>query len=304
MAATIYDIAAKAGVSASTVSRALRGDPRIGEKTMALVRKYADELEYIPNATARSLLAGQSKLFGLLLPSLIHQIELEPSMSLSRLARQAGFDLMITLYHHHADAYERMLERLAMLRVDGIFVLPPARENHSPMVERLVRRHLPLVFIDRSPCEADGRTTTVSSDNETGARRIGEAAMAVGADTVITCFADVNSVLHARRRGIADFLRPLRPDSRKVFLVGAYDAPVLAEAARLREKNPGLRFSAGVFDAWNSDLSGFEEIFVMPQNFSGMTESALDIMLKMLAAPQAEFPRHLQLPAMELVRIK
>ena len=304
MSSTIYDIAVKAGVSASTVSRALRGDPRIGGRTMALVRKCAEELEYIPNAAARSLLAGRSKLFGLLLPSLVHQIELEPSMSLSRLAREAGFDLMITLYHHHTDTYERMLERLTMLRVDGIFVIPPALEDHSPMVEKLLRRKLPLVFIDRSPCPDDGVSCTVSSDNEAGARKFGPAIAASGADAIVACLGDGNSVMRDRGRGIAKFLVPVRPDSHKVFIFSHYDDPVLAMRETLLRQNPRLRFSAGVFDAWNSDTSGFEEIYVMPQNFPGMTEAALEMMLRMLADPQAELPARRLLPAMELVQIK
>ena len=304
MAVTIYDIAATVGVSASTVSRALRGDPGVAAPTAERIRQCAGELEYIPNASARSLLAGCSKFFGLLLPSLTHQVELEPGINLSKLAGNAGFDLMITLYHQQSDVYERMLERLIMLRVDGIFVLPPQFESHSSMVERLVRRRTPLVFIDRTPLESDGATVTVEADNITGARQLGEAALEIGADAQISCFGSINSVTRAREEGFAPFLRAPGPESKKIFIAGDHPEPVRQKAGELRRLFPGARFSAGVFDAWNADEDNFEEIFVIPQDFVAMTAKAFDTMLNMISGSGTTKFSRLTVPALPLLQFK
>jgi LacI family transcriptional regulator len=52
---TSYDVARRAGVSQSTVSRALRDDPRVVEKTRLRIRALAKEMGYVPHVTARSL---------------------------------------------------------------------------------------------------------------------------------------------------------------------------------------------------------------------------------------------------------
>ena len=57
---TSHDIAKEAGVSQSTVSRALRGDPRVDPKTAARIVRVADRRGYMPNATARSLVTRRT----------------------------------------------------------------------------------------------------------------------------------------------------------------------------------------------------------------------------------------------------
>src|SRR5690554_4152811 len=64
--ATIYDIAEKCNVSSATVSRALKDDPRISDKTKELVKKTADDLNYHPNAIAKSLKSGKSSTIGVI----------------------------------------------------------------------------------------------------------------------------------------------------------------------------------------------------------------------------------------------
>ena len=64
---TIYDIAAKAGVSAMTVSRVINNTGKISDKTRAKVRRVMEELNYVPNQMARSLVLQQSNLLFLLI---------------------------------------------------------------------------------------------------------------------------------------------------------------------------------------------------------------------------------------------
>ena len=63
---TLNDVAKVAGVSASTVSRALKDDPRISKKVILMVKKISSDLGYVPNITARSLKTGRSQIVGLL----------------------------------------------------------------------------------------------------------------------------------------------------------------------------------------------------------------------------------------------
>jgi DNA-binding LacI/PurR family transcriptional regulator len=67
---TLADVAASAGVSRATASRALAEDPRISDSTRRLVHEVAASLDYVPNAAARSLRKRRTRTLGLLLPSL------------------------------------------------------------------------------------------------------------------------------------------------------------------------------------------------------------------------------------------
>ncbi len=64
---TIYDIAEKANVSAMTVSRVINNTGKISDKTRAKVKKVMEELHYVPNQTARSLVLQQTQVLFLLI---------------------------------------------------------------------------------------------------------------------------------------------------------------------------------------------------------------------------------------------
>ena len=66
--ATIKDIAARAGVSVSTASRALNDNPRISEATREKIKKIAVEIGYHPNYAARNLTRGEANMVGLVFP--------------------------------------------------------------------------------------------------------------------------------------------------------------------------------------------------------------------------------------------
>lgn len=70
MAVTIIDVAEKAGVSPSTVSRVISNDSRISQKTSRKVRKIMDELGYHPNVMAKSLVTKTTNNIGVILPAL------------------------------------------------------------------------------------------------------------------------------------------------------------------------------------------------------------------------------------------
>ena len=69
---TMKDIAQACGVSIITVSKAMRGRPDIGAETRKRVLAKAKELNYRPNLTARSLVTGQSRQVGVIVPTLLH----------------------------------------------------------------------------------------------------------------------------------------------------------------------------------------------------------------------------------------
>ena len=70
MSASIKDVAKAAGVSASTVSRALTDNPRISPKTAARVKRAAEELHYAASALGRGLVTGKTKTIGVVVTAI------------------------------------------------------------------------------------------------------------------------------------------------------------------------------------------------------------------------------------------
>src|SRR5437764_15470302 len=93
--ARIRDVAAQAGVSMQTVSRALRGSPAVTPTTAARIRAAAEDLGYVGNEAARTLRRGQTHTIGLLLPLLTVAFWPEVAAGTESLAHEKGYSLLL-----------------------------------------------------------------------------------------------------------------------------------------------------------------------------------------------------------------
>lgn len=93
--ATIHDVALKAGVSVTTVSRVMNNRGYISEATRTKVFAAMDELGYQPNEIARSLLRKQSNILGLIVPSVSHPFFSELADRVEYYAYQKGYKVLL-----------------------------------------------------------------------------------------------------------------------------------------------------------------------------------------------------------------
>ncbi|MBL8026288.1 MAG: LacI family DNA-binding transcriptional regulator, partial [Fibrobacteres bacterium] len=112
MAARLSDVAKALDINASTVSRALRDDPRVNEKTREIVKQQAEEMGYRPNLIARSLAEGKTRTVWMIVPSLSSPIEREPAEFAASALFDAGYDMLIAQHRNDSTAYKRLLNRL------------------------------------------------------------------------------------------------------------------------------------------------------------------------------------------------
>lgn len=116
---TIYQVAQRAGVSTATVSRALRNDPRISERTRLIVQEAATALDYLPRAAARSLAAGnRTQALGLVLPDIDGPYYADLLVGFETTASQLGYSVIITLANPRQNS--RAAVRDLAAQVDGI----------------------------------------------------------------------------------------------------------------------------------------------------------------------------------------
>jgi LacI family transcriptional regulator len=161
----IREVARRAGVSISTVSRFLN-HKTVSPPAEAAIEVAVRELGYLPNRIARSLKLKRTMTIGMVIPDISNPFFPELVKGVESSARAAGFHLVLTSSgEEQAGEWER-LEMLYSLRCDGCIVVPTPKgagdEDHRA---RLAKLPIPLVFVDRMPgFEAE----TVLSDNFRG----------------------------------------------------------------------------------------------------------------------------------------
>lgn len=165
---TSQQVAKRAGVSRTTVSFVLNDAPgsNIPEETRQRVLKAAEELGYVPNAAARSLVSGQSLTIGLVISHAEHlQVDaFIPQLlySLSHTSHDHGYRVLLETVDDvsRPDAY---LDLVRGQRIDGLIVVN-LRSDDSQLPE-LIRRNFPVVLLGFREWEGlESKTYTVQAD--------------------------------------------------------------------------------------------------------------------------------------------
>ena len=163
---TIKDIAKAANVSYATVSRALSGSPEIGEATRERILKICDEMKYIPDSVARSMVKRRTNILGVVTASINNPFMSELIERVEISAREHGYSLMVCNSSYDLQLEKRQYSLLLGRRVDGIIVIPAGRdtaENLSGYPSRI-----PVVYVSENL--QDGEQSYVAIDNDCGAR--------------------------------------------------------------------------------------------------------------------------------------
>jgi LacI family transcriptional regulator len=149
MESTIKDIAQRAGISYSSVSRALNGKKGVSEETRQKVNKIAEEMEYSPNALARGLVQKQTGTIGLILPDIANPFYPELVRGVEERASLAGYNTFLCNTNYDLSKEESYLLNLIEKRVDGIILAPSS--SQSNLFEQRNRMPVPCVYIGNTP---------------------------------------------------------------------------------------------------------------------------------------------------------
>lgn len=164
----IVDIAKKAGVSISTVSRVLNGKAeefRISEKSQQKIRETAKKLNYVPNQFAANLKSGKSNTIALVIPSLSNPFFADIASEINAEVRNRGYITIIGDSDENKDIENEELLQMQSRNVEGL-VIAPCDQNWKGL-KRLHDQGLPIVCIDRYFENTD--IPYVSTDNYDGA---------------------------------------------------------------------------------------------------------------------------------------
>ena len=145
---TITDIANALGITPSTVSRALAGNPRVKEETRVAVEKMARLLGYERNVVAANLRKGQSHIVGIVVPRIHREFFSNVIGGAESILNQAGYNVLICQTLESVEAEAKALKTLKNYRVAGVLLSHAIDARNGNHVKEILG-DTPLVQFDR-----------------------------------------------------------------------------------------------------------------------------------------------------------
>lgn len=162
---TILDVARVAGVSHATVTRFFKDPERLRPETRRRVAHAVKELQYVPNAAARSLISRQSKLVALIVTDITTAFHTALIAGVQHVAREHGYALVLADTGESVEREHDVVKAMISHQVDGMVLTPAAGDDHLLDLLRAHRVH--VVLADRvSP--GSGLDTVVGNSYDGG----------------------------------------------------------------------------------------------------------------------------------------
>jgi len=198
----ITDVAKLAGVSLSTVSRAMNGNPTVDPALAERVRAAATQLGYTASPVARSLVLGRTQTVAVVIPDLENPTFQAILRGLSRAAAADGYHVLVADSREDLGE-EHALARATRLRTDGVILCAPRMSEDE--LANVLPALSPAVVVNRGPQTG---TPVVGADYRAGTRQILDHLTALGHRRLVYLAGATRSVTHrARQAAIAAAVR-------------------------------------------------------------------------------------------------
>lgn len=173
---TSAEVATRAGVSQSAVSRVFTPGASASAKTIKKVRDAAEELGYRPNVLARAMVSGKSRIIGLVVAYLDNHFYPVALELLSNALQERGYHILIFTAANTADGVDNLLQELMDYQVDGIITASVSMS--STLANRSRMAGIPVVLFNRG--QDGSRFSSVTSANREGGRKVADFLIAGG----------------------------------------------------------------------------------------------------------------------------
>jgi LacI family transcriptional regulator len=166
----IEEIAKMSGVSRSTVSRVINNDPHVKESTRAHVLEVIRRVNYKPNAVARGLASGRTRIIGLIFPTAQSSLFTDPyypGLVQGITTACNANDYSVMLWLTNTDQEQSTIHQLVSNSLlDGLVIASYLIDD--PLLEALKKSKVPFLLIGRHP--SDNNLNYIDADNMNGAR--------------------------------------------------------------------------------------------------------------------------------------
>ncbi|MGV8859264.1 LacI family DNA-binding transcriptional regulator [Rhodoglobus sp.] len=193
------DVADRAGVAMSSVSRVLSDHPDVSDRMREKVLAAVEELGYEPDVLAQSLRTGATRTIGVVVADISNQLFAEISHGAETVLRAQGYSTFVANSLNDPEIAVKQLRMLIKRRVDGLLV-SVGEEDGGPIVDAIANSGLPTVLIDRNLGTAGA--SRVLSDHRAGMSEVVEKLIGLG-HTRIALINGLANVLPAMERAAA-----------------------------------------------------------------------------------------------------
>ena len=142
----LEDIAARAKVSVSTVSRVVNGFGAVKESTRKRVSAVLDEMNYRPNLQARSLVAGRSNTLGIIVSNLENPFFVDIFHALEKKSHEAGYEVLVGNTNYNSERLIACVDLFLGRRVAGLAIV--VSEHISSEYRQLINADIPMALYD------------------------------------------------------------------------------------------------------------------------------------------------------------
>ncbi|MFO8126022.1 LacI family DNA-binding transcriptional regulator [Yoonia sp.] len=224
---TSLQVAERAGVSQSAVSRVFTPGASASAKTVEKVRKAAAELGYRPNMMARAMITGKSRIIGLVVAYLDNQFYPLALQLMSNALQKRGYHILVFTASNSQGAAEEVMQELLDHQVDGIITASVGMTND--LTRRCAAAGIPVVMFNRG--QEGEAISSVTSANVKGGRAVAEFLLSCGHKTIghISGWAG-SSTGRDRQAGFCEVLA--RHGITPQIIDGMYDRETAAAAAQ------------------------------------------------------------------------
>lgn len=244
---TIEEIAKKAGVSRSTVSRVINDDPNVKEQTRERVMKVVTSNNYVPSRAARKLAGGRTGVIGLVIPIGVSRLFIEPFFpsliqSVTNRCNQNNRSVMFWLGEPEYE--RRMIDQIISNDLlDGVIV--SSMRVQDPIVAALRRSAIPFVLVGRYT--EDPAASYVDIDNQAAASLAVEYLIQKGRKKIATITGPQDMMVsHDRLNGYREALKKAKmPFDLNLVVEGGFtDEGGYAAMSKLLAQTPDAIFAA------------------------------------------------------------
>ncbi len=168
MEITIYDVAKKAGVSITTVSRAINNNYPVKEETRKKIEEAIEELGYVPNEIARSLILKSTSSVGIVVPGITNLFFPTIVEEINRVLVSSGFTMALYSTEGDAKIEKVVVDSIISRNMDGIIAIDPSMENLENNYFPTLSKKIPTIIINGNTNKY--KCNFISYDEEVGTK--------------------------------------------------------------------------------------------------------------------------------------
>ena len=241
----IRDVAARAGVSATTVSRCLNNPDIVSHELRQRISAIIDELGYIPDASARALSVRHTRTIGAIIPTIDNAMFAQGLQSLQTYLASMDYLLLLATNEYDLDVELKQARNLVSRGIDGLILR--GDEHHAGLRKLLATQEIP--FVNVGVYEPNKPYPSIGTDNTAAGRAITRHLVGLGHRRIgmVAAMQRNNDRAQARLKGVLDVLNEegIAPPPEWIMQVN-YKLDEARAAARVMFGNPEKRPTAVV----------------------------------------------------------